>query len=395
MHRYGLALVMLLFVGVAGILLSMPAETGGEAQRPVIASDEAASAARTTPPAQKAAYTLRLPKATPSPAMQHDALAPECGTSSAGSPATASAPPPGQGEPSCDAVTPTPQAPFDSAPTPLSPQAESSALPEPSLVGCAPSFAFRADPELTALIERTLGPASEHYGVVVHDLTSGRSATLHPDKVFYAASLYKLAVLYEVYRQVDDGRLRLEQPVVITEDAAAWDLGPLASLGWSAGTVITLQQALEAMITVSDNATAVLLADLVGWHQIDASLRELGLTTMRVNDPTLPVTAADLARLLARIACGQAVSAEASEAMVALLSRQRVRDRLPAQLPPDVVVAHKTGNWTTATHDAGIVFGTRSTYVIVVLSDLPWQSEPIATLSRIVYDYLDPLPASG
>jgi hypothetical protein len=76
--------------------------------------------------------------------------------------------------------------------------------------------------------------------------------------------------------------------------------------------------------------------------------------------------------------------------MIGLLARQRVRDRLPAFLPEGVVVAHKPGNWSNATHDAGIVSSPRTTYVIVVLSEAAWQPEPIARLSAAVYDYLNP-----
>ncbi len=221
--------------------------------------------------------------------------------------------------------------------------------------------------------------------MVVRNLTDGTEAAIQPGKVFYAASLYKLAVLCEVYRQERQGRLDFAQTLTVTEKYAEYDLGTLALLGWSAGSVITVAQAVEAMVTVSDNASAVLLTDLVGWHTIDEGLRELGLRSMRVNDPGLPVTASDLARLLDRIACGAAVDERASREMIGLLARQRVRDRLP-----EGVVANKTGNWSTATHDAGIVYSPRATYVIVVLSETAWRSEPIARLSAAVFTYLNP-----
>jgi beta-lactamase class A len=72
--------------------------------------------------------------------------------------------------------------------------------------------------------------------------------------------------------------------------------------------------------------------------------------------------------------------------MVALLSRQKVNDRLPARLPRGTRVAHKTGNWDNATHDVGIVYAPSGPYVLAVLSDLPWVANPIAELSRLVYD---------
>ena len=256
-----------------------------------------------------------------------------------------------------------------------------------SLSRCWEPSELRHDPGLEAVIRKVLGSELERYGVVVRNLTDGTEVSIQPEKVFYAASLYKLAVLYEVYRQERAGRLSFSEPLEVTPESAEWDLGTLALLGWSVGSVITVAQAVEAMVTVSDNTSAVLLSGLVGWSSIDEGLRELGLRSTRVNDPTLPVTAADLARLLDRIACGAAVDEQASREMIGLLARQRVRDRLPALLPEGTVVAHKTGNWTDATHDAGIVFSPRATYVIVVLSETAWRPEPIARLSAAVYEY--------
>ena len=79
--------------------------------------------------------------------------------------------------------------------------------------------------------------------------------------------------------------------------------------------------------------------------------------------------------------------------MLTLLLSETVNDRLPALLPPDTPIAHKTGNWVNATHDAGIVFSPGATYVIVVLSDLGFEEDgvtPIARLSHAVYDYFNP-----
>jgi beta-lactamase class A len=154
------------------------------------------------------------------------------------------------------------------------------------------------------VILETLGPEAERYGVVVRNLTEGTEISIQPEKVFYAASLYKLAVLYELDRQERAGRLSFSQPLVVTPESAAWDLGTLALLAWSVGSVITVAQAAEAMVTVSDNISAVLLAGLVGWQSVDEGLRALGLRSTRVNDSALPVTAGDLSRLLDRIACG-------------------------------------------------------------------------------------------
>jgi beta-lactamase class A len=79
--------------------------------------------------------------------------------------------------------------------------------------------------------------------------------------------------------------------------------------------------------------------------------------------------------------------------MAGLLLSQTVNDRIPALLPAGTRVAHKTGNWSNATHDAGIVFSPAGSYVIVVLTDYGYNvdgASRIARLSRTVYDYYNP-----
>jgi hypothetical protein len=54
--------------------------------------------------------------------------------------------------------------------------------------------------------------------------------------------------------------------------------------------------------------------------------------------------------------------------MLARLQRQQISDRLPAQLPAGAVVAHKTGNLSGVTHDAGIIYTKTGPRVVVAMT---------------------------
>ena len=69
---------------------------------------------------------------------------------------------------------------------------------------------------------------------------------------------------------------------------------------------------------------------------------------------------------------------------------QQIRDRIPKYLPGGTQVANKTGNWSDATHDAGVVFGPSGAYVIVVMTSRGAGHETVAEISRIVYEYFKP-----
>lgn len=285
--------------------------------------------------------------------------------------------------------TPTPQPAHTPMPEPT-PTQEPTPTPAPPTgaepLAC-PAGEPEFDPDLEAVIRNSVGSQAGGFGIVVENLQTGARAELNPGNAYYGASLYKVAVMYEVMRQVEAGSLSLDQTVTIDEFYAEQDLGTLDALGWGPGSRISVRQAVEASITVSDNATAYLLGDLVGWGRVDETLRELGATGTRFAAAEIPTTAGDQALLMQAIACGEGVSTQHSQMMLDFLARQSVNNRLPLYLPGEAVVAHKTGNWSDANHDAGIVYGPDATYVIAVMSNLPGAEETIAQLSRNVYDY--------
>ncbi len=266
----------------------------------------------------------------------------------------------------------------------IQPRAVATSISSPTARQSEPSV---HDANLEALIRQTLGQNAKSYGVVVRNLTTGTEAVVNPDRVFYAASLYKLPILYEVYKLRELGLLDFDREIELTPYYVEQDQGTLSYLDWEEGSIVAVRQALEAMIKVSDNSSAWMLRDLVGWGLIDADMTRLGLKHTTVDSRELTTSARDMAVLLETMARGHTVSATASREMVDLLTQQTVRDRIPALLPSDTRVANKTGNWVDATHDVAIVYSPGATYVITVLSDRSWDPGPIAEVSLAVYNY--------
>jgi len=227
-----------------------------------------------------------------------------------------------------------------------------------------------------------LGDAADTYAVVVKDLRTGRGVAINADRVFYAASVFKLFVMYEAFRQESLGLLQWTDQLVMTP---YYDSFGFNVRGTALCDTLTVGRAARAMMTVSDNAAAVLLQDLVGSGNVNRSMEALGLVASEISEE-LPITAADVALLLEAIGRGRAVSMEASEEMIALMKGEALDNGLAKDLPDGVELAHKTGNWSNATHDAGIVFAPRGAYVIVVLSDTDHETALIREIARAVYE---------
>ncbi len=255
----------------------------------------------------------------------------------------------------------------------------------PAPPGPLGTAASQPDAGLLETIRVALGDDAAAFGVVVVNLADGRYAELNPDRQFYAASLFKLTVLYEVFRQRELGRLPFDEKLLYTPFYEQYDLG-VAPMDVCSEPAVG--DAVTAMITISENVSAVLLQDRVGAAAVNQDMAALGLRATTLAPEGVSTTPHDMALLLEGIARGSAVSSGASGEMLDLLLRQQVRERLPAGVPAGVAVGNKTGDWPGATHDVAVVLAPFGTYVIAALSEQP-SAAPFVALSAAVYRYFE------
>ena len=216
------------------------------------------------------------------------------------------------------------------------------------------------------------------------------------DEPIVTASLYKLAVMVEAERRVEAGQLHYSDIITIEDE----DITEDGSFELS-GTELTLDEALEAMITISDNGAALALWHVLGPENINATLERIGVKDFHVflnfaeDNIATPRAVGTLLTMLAK---RQLISAAASDRMLARLERQQINDRLPAELPQGVVVAHKTGNLPGLTHDAGIIFAPSGPRVVVAMTWDAFDADAyafIANVGSVVYSALLEPPANA
>jgi beta-lactamase class A len=284
------------------------------------------------------------------------------------------------------------EAEFEGVPGDNTPTPQSTPTPRRPVATVAPVQPFGRsqllveDPALREAIEAALGDGAEDYSVVVVRPSDGRSAFVDADREFYGASLFKLAILYEAGLRLSRGELTLEEHLEISEEDLAQDLGTLQYQVRDAEGNLTIRNALEAMVTVSDNSTAVALLHLFGGGAIDETLRGLGIEKTSVNTNELPATARDMARIMDAIVAGEGLDPATHELLMDLLTRQRVRDGIPSGLPDGVDSGNKTGTWEEITHDVAYVEAETGTYVIAVLTATNRDWDGIAAVSEAVYE---------
>lgn len=269
--------------------------------------------------------------------------------------------------------------------SPLSPAG--SAQPRPKLGGI---LGARPGTELQARVDRFVAGLPADFGTIgiaVKNLRTGEAAAYNPDRVFEAASLYKLGVMLALFEAVEAGELDLDDPITLPEwavNASEWSV-------YYAGDVVSGWEALEAMITLSDNPTALVFMQLLGVDRINGVLKRYGLTDTHIDWSGATTTPADVLKVFELIETGRAVTPEASRQMREVLLRQRDNRRIPAGLPAGLPVAHKTGSLPGIAHDAGIIYLPAGPVVLVVLTgdlaDYGAGEEAIAEAARLVADY--------
>ena len=120
-------------------------------------------------------------------------------------------------------------------------------------------------------------------------------------------------------------------------------------------------------------------------------MQDLGLKNTDLNQNPIKTTPKDVGFLLEQIALGKIINLDVSVAMLDLMIAQKINDRIPVNLPPRVLVAHKTGELGDSRHDAGVIIGPDNNYILVLMtkeSENPEKVKPImAKISADVYDF--------
>ncbi|MBI2617291.1 serine hydrolase [Candidatus Gottesmanbacteria bacterium] len=249
---------------------------------------------------------------------------------------------------------------------------------------------------LFQIIEEVLGESKETYGVVIKNLKTGESYSLNEQKKFESASLYKLWVMAVVFEQIQTGKLK-EEEVLRRDVQSLNEVFHIASESaeLTEGIVaFSVKDAVEKMITISHNYAALLLSEKVRIANVKTFLKANGFTSSSFGEPPV-TTPQDIASFFEKLYKDQLINSHYSERMMELLKNQKLDNKLPKYLPENIVVAHKTGELGSFTHDAGIVFGTKSDYILVILSESnspQGAEERIALLSKAVYEYFEGIP---
>lgn len=266
--------------------------------------------------------------------------------------------------------------------------------------------------KLGKIIQQDLQGKDGKFGIYVENLNTAEQYTLNEKEAFPAASLYKLVLMAAILKEVEEGRLSLDDRIYGTKSGLAETLGGVdfGYEDYSEDIEFSVDEALTRVGRISDNFAAIMLTNklrtirLSGDEGSDSTglllkmTANLGMSNTDFLSDPINTTAFDVASYFKRLYNGQIVSKTVSTQIMDYLALSNLNNRIPAKLPEDVKVIHKTGELSKVRHDAGIVYlpqedssASAKAYIIVMLSkEVPYEDDAIelmAQISKDVYIY--------
>lgn len=243
-------------------------------------------------------------------------------------------------------------------------------------------------------------------GYVIVDIQSGERFERLAGETFPLASTIKLAILYEMFKQAEEGRLSLDESRPLDRRHVVGGSGVLVEL---TAPSMSLRDYAVLMIVLSDNSATNLLIDAVGMQNVTQRMSALGMPGLKLRRRMIDAEAAlrgdenvgspaDVAKLLGIIHRGEGLRQESRDAIIAILRKAKpsaLRDGVPSAVP----VANKTGTLEGVAADAGIVYLADRPYIFVAttayLKSNAAGQAAIRSASQAAFDYFNRIAKSS
>lgn len=288
----------------------------------------------------------------------------------------------------------------------------------------AASFGQNSTTALDRSIQDRIGNFGGKVSLYAKNLQTGQTYGLRENEPVRTASTIKLAIMVECFFEQAEGKLKWSEPLTVTEDEKVSGSGLLQDV--TPGFQISIKDAIDLMIVVSDNTATNLILNRIGGDAVNARMETLGLTQTRsmrkilgdgnklknqvsgvTKEGEKPENARwgigrssprEMASILEKIYRGELVSTEASADMLSILKRQRDHNGIARDMK-DIVVASKSGALDHLRSDVGIVYLPHGPMIMAcTVEDIPevnWTPDNpgdllISSLSEILAKGLSP-----
>lgn len=229
------------------------------------------------------------------------------------------------------------------------------------------------------------------------DLLSCDEFYYNEAEIFPAASIIKIPVMIEFFRQVERKKLSVEEKIILREGDKTGGAGVLFEL--HNGVELTLLDLVKLMIVISDNTATNILLDYTGFDGVNNLMKEAGMKSSCLRRKMMVpykeeqenlISVRDITMLMEQLVTGKLLSYKYTTLSIEILKRQQYNEKIPLYLPAEIPVAHKTGELDRVRHDVSAIYLPDKIYLFSALtrhvSDVVETDRLIGEMSKIIYD---------
>ena len=232
------------------------------------------------------------------------------------------------------------------------------------------------------------------YGFYFEDLETGSWVGINEKEKFIPASLFKVHFMIAVLKNVEDGKMSINDKVTLTEE----DLDSISSVLYSKGPgfQVSVRDLLHFSANESDNTAIRALSRQVSVDDVFKVSVMTGFPLPKINGTkeSALVSSKEYSNVFRSLYFSNYLKRPFSQFALSILSKTSFNSGIPAGVPSDVSVAHKVGFWeeSGSYHDCGIVYSKGGNYLICVMSSNTHHfkaDETTRKISKVVYDYVN------
>jgi beta-lactamase class A len=223
---------------------------------------------------------------------------------------------------------------------------------------CVPGAAHAQSP-LDEQVKSLLNSFKGKVSLFAKNLDTGETYALNPDERVRTASTIKIAVMIEAFARVHEGKLKWTDEVVLTKEKKVGGSGILNEL--SDNLHLTLRDAVNLMMILSDNTATNLTLDVLTTDAVNARMESLGFKNIKImrkvfaggeslagKDPENKkyglgmATPREMVLVMEKLERGEIISPAVSKEMIELMKREQGRNAIGRSLS-DTPMASKYG----------------------------------------------------
>lgn len=224
---------------------------------------------------------------------------------------------------------------------------------------------------VSTIIDAYTKKVDGNVSVYYKNLTTGEEVSVDGKRNYYMASLYKVIITLYILEREKNGEISLSQTV--------------------GNPPLTLEKALEKIITESNNEYALAIAQKYGWENIENYIKKRFLLDFTFRGDLL-TNVETMGSLFEHISEAIKLTDTESEYLLRLLHEQTRTSKLPKYLPHNIYSHNKTGEFEQFSHDAGLFYTPKANYILIFMSKTPKPeatNEQMAQMSEEIFKTLN------